>query len=34
MLIDLIGTSFREVAIDEERSYVSGKMDNKIGITT
>jgi hypothetical protein len=34
MLMDLIGISFREVAIDEERSYVSGRMDNKIGITT
>jgi len=24
----LIGTSFCEVAIDEERSYVSGRMDD------
>ena len=28
MLIDLIGTSFCEVAIDEERSYVSEGMDD------
>jgi len=28
MLIDWIGTSFYEVAIDEERSYVSEKMDD------
>ena len=28
MLMDLIGTSFCEVAIDEERSYVSGRMDD------
>jgi len=34
MLIDLIGTSFCEVAIDEERSYVSGRMDNKSGMAT
>jgi hypothetical protein len=34
MLIDLIGTSFCEVAIDEERSYVSGRMDDKRGIAT
>jgi hypothetical protein len=34
MLIDLIGTSFCEVAIDEERSYVSGRMDDKIGMAT
>jgi hypothetical protein len=34
MLIDLIGTSFCEVAIDEERSYVSGRMDDKSGIAT
>jgi hypothetical protein len=34
MLIDWIGTSFCEVAIDEERSYVSGKMDDKSGMAT
>jgi hypothetical protein len=34
MLIDLIGTSFCEVAIDEERSDVSGRMDDKSGIAT
>ena len=28
MLIDLVGTSFCEVAIDEERSYVSERMDD------
>jgi Flp pilus assembly CpaF family ATPase len=28
MLIDLIRTSFCEAAIDEERSYVSGRMDD------
>jgi hypothetical protein len=31
MLMDLIGTSFCEVAIDEEQSYVSGRgMDEVI----
>jgi hypothetical protein len=34
MLIDLIGTSFCKGAIDEERSYVSGRMDDKSGIAT
>jgi hypothetical protein len=34
MLIDLIGTSFCEVAIDEEKSYVSRKMDGKSGMAT
>jgi hypothetical protein len=34
MLIDLIQTSFCEVAIDEGRSYVSGRMDDKIGMAT
>jgi len=34
MLIDLIGTFFCEVAIDEERFYVSGKMDDKRGMAT
>jgi hypothetical protein len=34
MLIDWIGTSFCEVAIDEEWSYVSGRMDDKSGIAT
>jgi hypothetical protein len=29
MLMDLIGTSFCEVAIDEERSYVSERMGDK-----
>jgi hypothetical protein len=28
MLMDWIGTSFCEVAIDEEQSYVSGSMDD------
>jgi hypothetical protein len=32
MLMDVIGTSFCEVAIDEERSYVSGRMDDKSGM--
>jgi hypothetical protein len=34
MLMDLIGTSFCEVAIDEEWSYVSVKMDDKSGMAT
>ena len=34
MLMDWIGDFFCEVAIDEERSYVSGRMDNKSGIVT
>jgi len=34
MLTNLIGTSFCEVVIDEERSYVSGRMDDKRGIVT
>ena len=34
MLMDWIGTSFCEVAIDEERSYVSGRRDDKSGIAT
>jgi len=34
MLVDLIGTSFCEVATDEELSYVSGRMDDKNGIVT
>ena len=32
--MDLIGTSFCEVAIDEERSYVSGRMDDKSATAT
>jgi hypothetical protein len=32
--MDLIRTSFCKVAIDEERSYVSGRMDDKSGIVT
>ena len=34
MLMDWIGTSFGEVAIDEERSDVSGRMDDKRGMAT
>jgi hypothetical protein len=34
LLIDVIGTSFCEVAIDEERSDVSGWMDDKSGMAT
>jgi hypothetical protein len=34
MLIDLIGTSFREGVINEELSYVSGRIDDKSGIAT
>jgi len=34
MLIDLIGTSFCKVAVDEKQSYVSGRMDDKRGIAT
>jgi hypothetical protein len=34
MLMDWIGTSFCEVAIDEERSDVSGRMDDKSGMAT
>jgi hypothetical protein len=34
MLIDLIGSSFCQVTIDEERSDVSGRMDDKSGIAT
>jgi hypothetical protein len=34
MLMDWIGTSFCEVAIDEERSDVSGRMDDKRGMAT
>jgi hypothetical protein len=34
MLLDWIGTSFCEAAIDEERSYVSGRMDDKSGMAT
>jgi hypothetical protein len=34
MLMDWIGTSFCEVAIDEERSDVSGRMDDKAGMAT
>jgi hypothetical protein len=34
MLMDLIGTSFCEATIDEEQSYVSGRMDDKSGIAT
>jgi hypothetical protein len=34
MLIDWIGTSSCDVAIDEERSYVSGRMDDKSGMAT
>ena len=32
--MDWIGTSFCEVAIDEERSDVSGRMDDKSVMTT
>jgi hypothetical protein len=32
MLMDWIGTSVCEVAIDEKRSYVSGRMDDKSDI--
>jgi hypothetical protein len=32
MLMDLIGAFFCEVATDEERSYVSGRMDAKSGM--
>ena len=32
--MDAIGTSFCEVAIDKERSYVSGRMDDKSGMIT
>jgi len=34
MLIDLIGTFFCEVAIDEEWSYVSGRIFDKSAIAT
>jgi hypothetical protein len=34
MLMDWIGPSFCEVAIDEERSDVSGRMDDKRGMAT
>jgi hypothetical protein len=34
MLMDWIGDFFCEVAIDEERSYVSGRMNDKSGIAT
>jgi hypothetical protein len=34
MLMDWIGTSFCEVAIDEERSDVSGRMGDKRGMAT
>jgi hypothetical protein len=34
MLMDWIGTFFCELAIDEEWSYVSGRMDDKNGIAT
>jgi hypothetical protein len=34
MLMDWIGTSFCEVAIDEERSDVSGRRDDKRGMAT
>jgi len=34
MLMDWIGTSSCEVAADQEWSYVSGRLDNKSGITT
>jgi hypothetical protein len=34
MLMDWIGTSFGEVAIDEERSDVSGRRDDKRGMAT
>jgi hypothetical protein len=34
MLMDWIGTSFCEVAIDEARSDVSGRMDDKRGMAT
>jgi hypothetical protein len=34
MLIDLIETSFCEMAIEEERSDVSERIDNKSGIAT
>ena len=34
LLIDVIGSSFCEVAIDEERSDVSGWMDDKSGMAT
>ena len=30
MLMDWIGNSISEVAIDEERSYVSGRMDERV----
>jgi hypothetical protein len=32
--MDLIGTFFCELAIDEEWSHVSGRMDDKNGIAT
>jgi hypothetical protein len=34
MLIDWIGTSFCESAIDEEWSYLSARMDDKSGMAT
>jgi hypothetical protein len=34
MLMDWIGTSFGEMAIDEERSDVSGRRDDKSGMAT
>jgi hypothetical protein len=34
MLMDWIGDFFCEVAIDQKQSYVSGRRDDKIGITT
>jgi hypothetical protein len=34
MLMDWIGISFCEVAIDEKRPYVSGRMDDKCGMVT
>jgi hypothetical protein len=33
MLIYLIGYSFRDVKVSEERSYVLRRMDVKVGIT-
>jgi hypothetical protein len=34
MLMDWIGTSFCEVAIDQKQSSVSGRMDGKSGMVT